>query len=82
MKAKDAKMLFQAGAITDVRVVRAPMEDGWIVLFCTQQGYQPLEKFRGNIRIVRTLDGAAKVVESIGFNSFTVHATHSSVPLV
>ncbi|RFA24367.1 hypothetical protein CAI21_21915 [Alkalilimnicola ehrlichii] len=73
MKLQDAKLLQQAGALTDVAARRSPCHEGWILLLATQRGhYEVLERFRGGERVFQTLDAIASVVEELGRATFNV----------
>jgi len=68
MQLSEIKMLFDNGALRDASVSRAVMQDGWCVSF-GRVGRESvtMDTQRGSVRVFKTLDAAAAVVEEIGF---------------
>lgn len=71
MNLKEARLLFQAGAL-DEPVVRRE-EGGWSVTLSGRHPLNPqLETARGQVRVFKTMDAAAETVFGIGFGRLTV----------
>ncbi len=66
MNLKEARLLFQAGALNEPVIRRE--EGGWSVTLSGRHPLIPqLETARGRVRIFKTLDAAAEVLFEIGF---------------
>lgn len=68
-------MLFRAGAYKSCDVAMAGAAHfGYQVIFNRNDGStDSLETKRGQLRMFRTLDAAASVIDDIGFTSFTCY---------
>ncbi|MGY6217381.1 hypothetical protein ACW73L_19680 [Methylolobus aquaticus] len=71
MNLKEARLLFQAGALSEPVIRKA--EGGWSVLLEGKHPLNPaLETARGQVRVFKTLDAAAETVFEIGFAKATI----------
>jgi hypothetical protein len=75
MKAGEAKLLYESGAIFDARICRSASGEGWYIKFKSKKPVQfslELESERGPVRIFKKLYAAINAVERIGFNKATI----------
>lgn len=80
MKIADVRLLQEAGASVSLAAVRPSDRDGWILMIQTGSGgYRPLRTFRGQVRVVRSLDAIHKIAAEVGIESFSVHLSQNSL---
>ena len=76
MQESEIKIRFDAGELNACIATRSPMDSKkWIVHFYSRKSSKQinLETQRGGVREFKTLDAVAKLVDKVGFKSYTVH---------
>jgi hypothetical protein len=76
MELNELKILFHAGNLTGVNIIKYPMSVEWALEF-TRKSFSPalLSSQRSEVRLFKTLDAAFRVAHKLGFIKVTVDAS-------
>jgi hypothetical protein len=77
MHEKEIKLLFDAGVLKAVTILKQPLSSGWYLQF-NQKGGDTfvMAAQRTPTRVFKTLDAAFRTVHDIGFEQATVIRNH------
>lgn len=79
VKIATARALVAAGAVRAASLIGQP--GGWAIVLRVGVVEQVIEAKRGGVRLLRTLDAAARVLDELGLRRFDVDASNFAAGL-